>query len=171
MNIFAKEKELNRFSPTAEDLDVFEALESKWLESSVLDFQQLQKPCMIDTNTFEYALEAILLQQQNKSNMNEWAKIGNCSKMLNQLNKTILQPNINTFRGMSYPFTMLRHREGFFEVETVYSVLKWMLTCFCNLIGRSMRCKLGLQSENYVVVERPGWFIKFSISYQDYSTQ
>lgn len=57
-----KDKELNRLEP-------------KSMEPSVLVLLEAHSPYMIDTVASPYRLEAVLLYQQNDSNINEWAKI------------------------------------------------------------------------------------------------
>lgn len=75
---------------TTEALDAFKPLSSKLVKHSELALSQPHTPYMIETNATAYALEAVLLQQQNDSNVNECATMGNWSRTLNLVEQNYL---------------------------------------------------------------------------------
>ena len=85
-------------SPTNVELEAFETLKRKLVAPPILGLPKANRPYMIDKDASVYQLGAMLLQQRNEREPNEWTPIGYWSKMQRIANGTTRGRNANALR-------------------------------------------------------------------------
>lgn len=117
---------------------------------------QLHRPYTIDTDTSTYALEAILLQPPNNSNLNEWLTIGSWSRSLNRAEQIYFTTKRECVVVVWAIQSLRQYIKGTsFEGQTDRSAVRWMLLCNYPS-GRLVRWRLRFKKFHYKVLYRLG---------------
>ena len=151
-----KDAKPNWSSPTKPQLDAFETLRDNLITPPVLALPKPGRPFLIDTDASAYQLGAVLLQQQDETNPNDYVPIGYFSKTLSDTECNYSTTERECFAVVWALLTLRPYIEGTrFLVRTDHNALKWLMT-LTDPSGRLTRWRLRLSEFDYEIVYRPG---------------
>ena len=142
--------------PSESQRAAFEELKRRLTSPPVLVLPKRDRPFMIDTDASSYQLGAVLLQQQNESDPNDWSPVGYWSKTLNDAERNYSATERECFAVVWAVTTLRPYIEGTrFTIRTDHDALRWLMT-LTDSSGRLTRWRLRLLEFDFEIVYRPG---------------